>query len=633
MIKKLLLKADNKYASRWLVLAIDSVLVIQAFILAYLIRFNFSLNFEVRHFLYQIPFVFLLALGSFLLIGSYKGVVRHTGQKDAVNVFFAVSILAFCLIISVLINRNFSLFNYATIPISIIIIHYLLNVFVLISSRIFFKIIFHSIINDLKPKTRVLIYGAGDSGFLTHTALTRDKRQDYEVIGFIDDNKTKVGKTIDRVPVYNPDIIDRPFILKNKIKEVIVSIQNIQPKRLMEITDGLLEHNVTVKIVPAIDNWIDGELNVGQIKKINIDDLLGRSPININNPQVKQDLKNKIVLITGAAGSIGSEISRQVCKCKVKKIILIDQAESALYDLQQEFLKNTTKNFVVEIGDVRDKKRMEDLFEYYRPNIIFHAAAYKHVPLMEDNPYEAVRVNIQGTKILADLSLKNTVEKFVMVSTDKAVNPTNIMGATKRIAEIYTSCLSSIGKTKFITTRFGNVLGSNGSVVPLFKKQLESGGPLTVTHKDITRYFMTIPEACQLVLEAGTMGNGGEIYVFDMGEAIKIYDVALKMIQLSGLNFPNDIDISITGLRPGEKLYEELLANDENTQPTYHKKIMIAKVPKIDVESMKNQIDALCDLNSKSKSVELVSGLKNLVPEFKSNNSVYEELDVIPEIN
>ena len=633
MIKKLLLKADNKYASRWLVLAIDLVLVIQAFILAYLIRFNFSLNFEVSNFLYQIPFVFLLALGSFLLIGSYKGVVRHTGQKDAVNVFFAVSILSSCLIIAVFINRQFNFLDSATIPISIIVIHYLLNVFVLISSRIFFKIIFHSIINDLKPKTKVLIYGAGDSGFITHTALTKDKRQDYEVIGFIDDNKTKVGKTIDRVPIFSPDVINRSFILKNRLREVIVSIQNIQAKRLMEITDSILKHNMTVKIVPAIDDWIDGELNVGQIKKINIDDLLGRSPININNSQVKRDLKNKIVLITGAAGSIGSEISRQVSECKVKKIVLIDQAESALYDLQQEFLENNKDNFVVEIGDVRDKKRMKDLFECYRPNIIFHAAAYKHVPLMEDNPYEAVRVNIQGTKILADLSLKNTVEKFVMVSTDKAVNPTNIMGATKRIAEIYTSCLSSNGKTKFITTRFGNVLGSNGSVVPLFKRQLESGGPLTVTHKDITRYFMTIPEACQLVLEAGTMGNGGEIYVFDMGEAIKIYDVALKMIQLSGLNFPNDIDISITGLRPGEKLYEELLANDENTQPTYHKKIMIAKIPKIDIESMKNQIDALCDINSKSKSVEIVSILKELIPEFKSNNSIYEKLDVIPEIN
>ena len=633
MIKKILLKADNKYASRWLVLAIDLVIVIQAFILAYLIRFNFSLNFDFSPFSYQIPFVLIAALSSFLLIGSYKGVVRHTGQKDAVNVFFATSILAASLIIAVFVNRKLMVFEDATIPLSIIVIHYLLNIFLLISSRIFFKIAFHSIINDLKPKTKVMIYGAGDSGFITHSALVRDKRQDYDVIGFIDDNKTKVGKTIDRVPVFSPDVIERSFILKNRLKEVIVSIQNLQAKRLMEITDGLLKHNVTVKIVPAIDDWIDGELNVGQIKKINIDDLLGRAPININNPQVKRDLKNKTVFITGAAGSIGSEISRQVSVCRVKKLVLIDQAESPLYDLQQEFTKNSIHNFVVEIGDVRDKKRMNGLFRDYKPDIVFHAAAYKHVPLMENNPYEAIRVNVKGTKLLADLSLENNVEKFVMVSTDKAVNPTNIMGATKRIAEIYTSCLSDVKKTKFITTRFGNVLGSNGSVVPLFKKQLESGGPLTVTHKDITRYFMTIPEACQLVLEAGTMGNGGEIYVFDMGEAIKIYDVALKMIQLSGLNFPDDIDIDITGLRPGEKLYEELLANDENTQPTYHRKILIAKTPKTDTKSMKIKIDAFCDLNSKTTNVEIVRSLKDIVPEFKSNNSVYEKLDVIPEIN
>ena len=340
---------------------------------------------------------------------------------------------------------------------------------------------------------------------------------------------------------------------------------------------------------------------------------------------------SKIIFVTGAAGSIGSEIARQVTECKITKLVLIDQAESALYDLQQEFLKNSKNNFSIEVGDVRDKKRMKSLFEYYSPHIIFHAAAYKHVPLMEGNPYEAIRVNVEGTRVIADLSLENNAEKFVMISTDKAVNPTNVMGATKRIAEIYTSCLSIVGTTKFITTRFGNVLGSNGSVVPLFKKQLESGGPLTVTHKDITRYFMTIPEACQLVLEAGIMGNGGEIYVFDMGDAVKIYDIAIKIIQLSGLSFPKDIDIKITGLRPGEKLYEELLANDENTLPTYHGKILIAKVPPIDCESMKKKIEDLCELNSNSKSLEVVSMLKDVVPEYKSNNSIYEELDEVSE--
>jgi FlaA1/EpsC-like NDP-sugar epimerase len=305
----------------------------------------------------------------------------------------------------------------------------------------------------------------------------------------------------------------------------------------------------------------------------------------------------------------------------------VDQAESPLYDLQQEFVQTKQSNFSSEVADVRDYSRMHQIFDKYNPQYVFHAAAYKHVPLMEANPYEAIRVNISGTKLLADLSILYKVEKFVMVSTDKAVNPTNVMGTTKRIAEMYISSLAKNGVTKFITTRFGNVLGSNGSVIPLFKKQIEVGGPLTVTHKDITRYFMTIPEACQLVLEAGIMGNGGEIYVFDMGASIKIYDVAIKMIQLSGLKFPEDIDIEISGLRPGEKLYEELLANNENTQPTYHEKIMIAKVPTINTSEVKLKIEEICEVNLESDNFKVVSLLKELVPEYLSKNSIYEKLD------
>ena len=627
MLKKILLKSANKYASRWLVLSIDLFLVVQTFIIAYLIRFNFSFNFEIEHFVYQLPVVLLIALGSFLLIGSYKGVVRHTGQKDAINVFFAASIMAFCLGAIILANRSFNIAPGFTIPLSIIVTHYLLNIFVLIASRTFFKILYHKILSDLKITTKVLIYGAGDSGFITHSALIKDTRHNYEVVGFIDDNPSKIGKTIDRVRVYGPEVLQREFILKNRIKEVVVSIQNISRTRLMEITDNLLVHNIKMKIVPAVDKWIDGEFNAGQIKHVKIEDLLERAPIKIDNPLIKRDLRNKVVFVTGAAGSIGSEIARQVARCKVKKLVLIDQAESPLYDLQQEFIQLEENSFSSEVADVRDEKRMVSLFETYQPQIIFHAAAYKHVPLMEDAPYEAIRVNICGTKLLADLALKNEVEKFVMVSTDKAVNPTNVMGTTKRVAEMYTSCLANTGKTKFITTRFGNVLGSNGSVVPLFRKQIESGGPITVTHKEITRFFMTIPEACQLVLEAGIMGEGGEIYVFDMGASVKIYDVALKMIQLSGLKFPEDIDIKITGLRPGEKLYEELLANDENTLPTYHDKIMIAKVPPIDVQDVKNKIEFICRTNKEIDHLKIVSLLKDLVPEYKSNNSIYEKLD------
>lgn len=627
MLKRILQNTTDKYASRWLVLAIDLVLVVQTFVLAYLIRFNFSLDFNVKDFFIQQPIVILVALVSFLIVGSYKGVVRHTGVKDAMNVMFAVSLVAFLLILMVILNNTINLYSGFTIPFSIITIHYLLNLVVLIASRFVFKIAYRKLMSEIRPQTNILIYGAGDSGFITHSAIVKDTKNSINVIGFIDDNPTKQGKKIDGLMIYPSKVLTREFVLRNRIKEVIVSIQNVQPNRLMQITDDLIAYNVKVKIVPAIDKWIDGQLNIGQIKPVKIEDLLDRDTIEIDNPVIKRNLKNKTVLVTGAAGSIGSEIARQISRCNVKQLILVDQAESPLYDLQQEFVQTKYSNFSSEVADVRDYSRMQQIFDKYNPQYVFHAAAYKHVPLMEANPYEAIRVNISGTKLLADLSILYKVEKFVMVSTDKAVNPTNVMGTTKRIAEMYISSLAKNGLTKFITTRFGNVLGSNGSVIPLFKKQIEVGGPLTVTHKDITRYFMTIPEACQLVLEAGIMGNGGEIYVFDMGASIKIYDVAIKMIQLSGLKFPEDIDIEISGLRPGEKLYEELLANNENTQPTYHEKIMIAKVPTINTSEVKLKIEEICEVNLESDNFKVVSLLKELVPEYLSKNSIYEKLD------
>ena len=627
MLKRILQNTTDKYASRWLVLAIDLVLVVETFILAYLIRFNFSLDFNVKDFFIQQPIVILVALVSFLIVGSYKGVVRHTGVKDAMNVMLAVSLVAFLLILMVILNNTINLYSGFTIPFSIITIHYLLNLVVLIASRFVFKIAYRKLMSEIRPQTNILIYGAGDSGFITHSAIVKDTKNSINVIGFIDDNPTKQGKKIDGLMIYPSKVLTREFVLRNRIKEVIVSIQNVQPNRLMQITDDLIAYNVKVKIVPAIDKWIDGQLNIGQIKPVKIEDLLDRDTIEIDNPVIKRNLKNKTVLVTGAAGSIGSEIARQISRCNVKQLILVDQAESPLYDLQQEFVQTKYSNFSSEVADVRDYSRMQQIFDKYNPQYVFHAAAYKHVPLMEANPYEAIRVNIYGTKLLANLSILYKVEKFVMVSTDKAVNPTNVMGTTKRIAEMYISSLAKNGTTKFITTRFGNVLGSNGSVIPLFKKQIEVGGPLTVTHKDITRYFMTIPEACQLVLEAGIMGNGGEIYVFDMGASIKIYDVAIKMIQLSGLKFPEDIDIEISGLRPGEKLYEELLANNENTQPTYHEKIMIAKVPNINTSEVKLKIEEICEVNLESDNFKVVSLLKELVPEYLSKNSIYEKLD------
>ena len=376
--------------------------------------------------------------------------------------------------------------------------------------------------------------------------------------------------------------------------------------------------------------WIDGDLQANQIKQVNIDDLLNRQQILIDNPIVKKEVTDTIVLVTGAAGSIGSELSRQLASYSLQHLVLVDQAESALYDLQQELYQKGIYNFTALVADVRDKKRMREIFKEFQPQKVFHAAAYKHVPLMEDSPYEAIKINIFGTKNIADLAITYNVERFVMVSTDKAVNPTNVMGASKRVAEMYISCLSKQQqKTKFTTTRFGNVLGSNGSVIPLFKKQIEHGGPLTVTHKEITRYFMTIPEACRLVLEAGTMGVGGEIYIFDMGESVKIYEMAKRMISLSGLQYPEDIDIKITGLRPGEKLYEELLATGENTVNTYHEKIMIAKTQKINDRAILELIAELSTQKNKLSSSEIVKKLKVLVPEYISNNSKFEKLDKV----
>ncbi len=627
MFKETILKHINRHASRWVVFAIDITIVIHAFVLAYLVRFNMSFNFDWQHLQYQLPVAIIASGLSFLFIGSYKGIVRHTGQQDAVNIFKAISLSVVILVVLVYLNNMFGIVPQCTIPFSIIIIYYLLSVILLIASRYVFKMAYRTIIKGLRPQKNTLIYGAGDSGLITHTAITKENNSPYNVVGFIDDNPSKVGKTIDGIAVYAKKNITTAFVQKKNIKVVIVSIQNIAPSVLMALTDELLEHNIKVNIVPSVKEWINGSLAVAQIAEVKIEDLLDRAAIQLDNPVVKEELSNKTVFVTGAAGSIGSEIARQITNCNVKQLILIDQAESALYDLQQEFKQKSKQNSTAIVSDVRDAVRMEHLFKTYQPDFVFHAAAYKHVPLMEETPYESVRINVCGTMLLADLSVKYTAEKFVMISTDKAVNPTNVMGATKRVAEMYIACLEGISQTKFITTRFGNVLGSNGSVVPLFKKQIQEGGPLTVTHKDITRYFMTIPEACQLVLEAGIMGNGGEIYVFDMGESVKIYDVALKMIQLSGLKFPKDIDIKITGLRPGEKLYEELLATNENTITTHHDKIMIAKRQEVETDHIKRTIEKICTVNAAQQNPEVVKLLKQLVPEYVSNNSTYEVLD------
>ncbi len=617
----------EKSSPRWGVLLIDIFLVLNAFFVSYLIRFNFGFKFERFELLPQLILVSFLALISFLITGSYKGIVRHTGLNDAVNVAKSGVILTFFLFLIDFSVRKFQIFPVLNIPLSVIGINFFVTIFLLISSRIVYKAFHQKLVSHVKQRN-VIIHGA-HSGKAVFDAILASQDTPYRVIAFVDERPRYLNKSIHGKYVLSPERITPDFLEKNEIQEVIISKPEAKSLELLNIANKYVELGLKVKTVPYIKQWIDEEhINVSQIKELNIEELLSRSPIEIDNPVIKDDLEGKVVMVTGAAGSIGSEIANQVMHFSPELLVLIDQAESALYDLQQEFIGKSFENFKVIVADVRDEHKMRFYFETYRPAIIYHAAAYKHVPLMEENPYEAVKVNVLGSKILMDLAVEYQAEKFVMVSTDKAVNPTNVMGATKRAAEMYATCKQRDSKnTKFIITRFGNVLGSNGSVIQLFKKQLKKGGPLTVTHKEITRFFMTIPEACHLVLEAGTMGKGGEIFVFDMGEPVRIFDLAVKMIKLSGFRYPEDISIKITGLRPGEKLYEEILGQNEGDLPTHHEKIKIARLDDVDCQKIYKYFEILKDYK-KMTNFELVKILKKMIPEFVSNNSEYQKLDL-----
>jgi len=497
----------------------------------------------------------------------------------------------------------------------------------LVFYRLTFKMLYLEIVNPSKKKRDVVIFGAGDSGLTTKRALDRDMHSRYHVTAFFDRDPAKIGKKLEDIDVLDSSQLS-DFLSRNSVNFLIIAIQNLPPEQMNEITEIGLKYQVKVLVVPPVMKWINGELSFKQIKKVKIEDLLERSQISLDMDLITKDLSGKKICITGAAGSIGSEIVRQVMKFGFKKLILIDNAETPVFFLRNEcFAAKGNRDILIEVASIRDEARMEEIFSRERPDIIYHAAAYKHVPVMEDNVNAAIKTNVQGTRLLAELSVKYGVKKFVMVSTDKAVNPTNVMGASKRIAEIYVQALNFHQQTtRFITTRFGNVLGTNGSVIPIFRRQIEAGGPVTVTHPDITRYFMTIPEACQLVLNAGAMGQGGEIFIFDMGKPVKIYDLAVKMIKLSGLTLGQDIQISILGLRPGEKLYEELLANKENTLPTPNDKIMIAKVRQYDYDTVVKEVDELVALKDSDPFV-IVKKMKQIVPEYVSQNSEFAALD------
>jgi FlaA1/EpsC-like NDP-sugar epimerase len=626
-------KYSNRFLSRWLVLVFDSLIVVFSFSIATLLRMNFQLpEIDFSVFASQLIFVLGLRLLAFLYFQSYAGIIRHTSIEDAILILKAVFTGSFgAVLVSAVIRNTLGFEHVFNLSASILIIDFFICLFWMVILRFFVKSFYESFINQFKPTIGVLIYGAGYTGMLTKNVFQTDRSTNYKIFGFIDDNESKIGKTIEGIKVYSlPEVLDK-FVGSNDGMEVIMAINNMSAKSKRKISDIFLDRGVVVKALPPVDKWVEGEFAMNQIHNVKIEDLLGREVIQMNNKRIGEEISGKVILVTGAAGSIGSEIVRQLIAYFPAKLVLVDQAESALYDLEYELAGKVPTNvqLIVNVADVSDTRRLSKIFKNHRPDIIFHAAAYKHVPLMENNPYEAIKTNVIGTRILAELAAEVGVEKFVMVSTDKAVNPTNVMGATKRLAEMYTQSMNQLEgvKTKFIATRFGNVLGSNGSVIPLFKKQIERGGPVTVTHPEITRYFMTIPEACELVLEAATMGQGGEVFVFDMGESVKIIDLAKKMITLSGLRVDKDIEIRYTGLRPGEKLYEELLNNDENTLPTHHPKILIAEVNTPSYAYMEVATNDLNHLLSSGTNNSIVAKIKEIIPEYKSNNSVFETLD------
>jgi FlaA1/EpsC-like NDP-sugar epimerase len=594
---------------------------------------NFQLSeIDLSIFASQLVFVLGLRLLAFLFFQSYAGIIRHTSIEDAILILKAVFTGTLgAVVVSGMIRNTLGFEHVFNLSASILIIDFFICLFWMVILRFFVKSFYESFINQFKPTIGVLIYGAGYTGMLTKNVFQTDRSTNYKILGFIDDNESKIGKTIEGIKVFSlPEVLDK-FVGSNEGLEVIMAINNMSAKSKRKISDIFLDRGVVVKALPPVDKWVEGEFAMNQIHNVKIEDLLGREVIQMNNKRIGEEISGKVILVTGAAGSIGSEIVRQLIAYFPAKLVLVDQAESALYDLEYELAGKVPANvqMIVNVADVSDTRRISKIFKNHRPDIIFHAAAYKHVPLMENNPYEAIKTNVIGTRILAELASELGVDKFVMVSTDKAVNPTNVMGATKRLAEMYTQSMNQLEgvKTKFIATRFGNVLGSNGSVIPLFKKQIERGGPVTVTHPEITRYFMTIPEACELVLEAATMGQGGEVFVFDMGESVKIIDLAKKMITLSGLRVDKDIEIKYTGLRPGEKLYEELLNNDENTLPTHHPKILIAEVNTPSYAYMEVATNDLNHLLSSGNNNSIVAKIKEIIPEYKSNNSVFETLD------
>ncbi len=621
---------SSKVLPSWVILFFDFGITIAAVIIGFLLRYSPE---AVPQHSTQLLYVLVMALAFnglfFKIFHTYSNVLRFSSFTDVLHIAAALIASYMSSLAVAAISKyafGFILADFGVLTISFVIMFVLMALM-----RMTIKSVSDALNEDVQQSYNTFIYGTKIGGINIAKAIRMSRPNKFHLKGFVADDPAMKGKVMMGVKVYMNDENLIEHIHEHNVEALIVSPLKADKLKQTDIADRLLQENVTIYLAPTVtDDW-QGLQKANQIRQIQIEDLLGRDPIKINMQKIASHLEGKRVLITGAAGSIGSEIMRQVAHFNPYQLILIDQAETPLHDIRLE-LKSKWSNLEAPtiVADISNQKRMEDIFEKYRPEYVFHAAAYKHVPMMEDNVSEAIQNNVKGTKVLADLAVKYDVERFVMVSTDKAVNPSNVMGCSKRICEIYVQSLAKkiqkdgSAKTQFITTRFGNVLGSNGSVIPLFRKQIEKGGPVTVTHPDIIRYFMTIPEACQLVLEAGSMGKGGEIYIFDMGQPVKIVDLANKMIRLSGRT---DVKIEFTGLRHGEKLYEELLATKENTKPTSHDKIMIANVREYNFEDVAVEVENLIADSYQFDATRTVSRMKDIVPEFKSLNSPYSILD------
>ena len=623
------------YLPRWVILLIDIIAICFSGALTFYLFKGIGLSYFSG---YQEGLKILLFFGAniffFWWFKTYSGIIRHSSFIDAIKILFSQVSTFFVL---VTINLGYSIYTKENLFLTTaLLINIIFSFCLLFLYRVLVKQFFEVYIKGISEGklVRAIVYGSDANAISVSNALISEVPARFKLIGFIDKYNLNESKRILDLPILNQKKKISVIMRSMNAEALIIADKGLSKDEQLAIVDECLEYNLKVYTVPLISDWENQKEISKKIKSFQIEDLLDRKPIILDNKSISSQINNKTILITGAAGSIGSEIVRQVVDFNPGTLLVLDQAETPLHDLTLELQKiECNTNIVSIVADIRDKACLEKIFELYRPSLIYHAAAYKHVPLMEENPSQAIFVNVLGTKNLADLSIKYGVERFVMVSTDKAVNPSNVMGASKRIAEKYVQSLyfeelkTNSDTTKFITTRFGNVLGSNGSVVPLFSKQIAEGGPVTITHEEIIRYFMTIPEACQLVLEAGSMGNGGEIYIFDMGKPVKIYDLAKKMIRLAGYVPDKDIKIKVVGLRPGEKLYEELLNDNSKTLPTHHEKIMVAQedIDKHDV--VKNSIDEILDASKQYNSHLVVTKMKKLIPEFKSLNSIFEILD------